>query len=264
MNDEKPFAVLCTVLHALNEPVDTPFVQWRDSDMHFDRFDARHLLDALPAPRSQNDATEPPQVAALLNPQRHLSINGDDDDNVDDDDDTVPNDRKRAAIPFTYAPSKKAKKKSEETLQLEFDAERSRVPAEIEIPRDHVRRAVIQRTALFVREQGDRAEVALKIRESDNIKFSFLLHTHPDFTYYSWLKRNGVVRAETLVLIEKTCAHAAKLDVDSASHERGNAFLDTLRAQKADNADFRFLWQGDANHALFVSSLERARQAIKS
>lgn len=257
-------AVTCALLHSLNEPVDTPFVQWRDcDDMLFDRFDARHLLDVLPSPRAATDAIEPPQLAALLNPQRHLPIIDDDDDN---DDGNVPNDRKRAAIPFDYsaAPQKKVKSKSEETLLLEFNAERSRVPSEIAIPRDHVRRAVIQRTASFVREQGDRAEVVLKLREGDNVKFSFLLHTHPDFAYYAFLKRQGVVSAQTLVLIEKTCAHAAKLDADSASHERSTAFLDTLRAQKADNADFAFLWQGDANHELFVGALARARQASNS
>jgi hypothetical protein len=267
MTNDDEFVIQCQLLHSLNEPIETPFVQWRDSDMFFDRFDARHLLDSLPASRTANDAIEP--QADVLNRLRRLPINDSDDEEDDRDD------RKRAAIPFTYGDDQSAKKaKSDEELHSEYYDERSRVPLEINVPRDSVRRAVIQRTASFVREQGDRAEIALKLREGDNYKFSFLLHTHADFEYYKWLKRAGQQQQQQpqpppvdchsrqLELIEKTSAHAAKLDGQSQTHERGDAFLDTLRNAKATDAQFAFLRPSDAMHAQFLAALARARASV--
>lgn len=259
-DDQTAFVIQCQLLHSLNEPIETPFVQWRDSDMFFDRFDARHLLDTLPATRTANDAIEP--QADALNRLRRLPINDSDDEEEDDRDD-----RKRAAIPFAYGDDQSAKKaKSDEELHSEYYDERSRVPLMINVPRDPVRRAVIQRTASFVREQGDRAEIALKLREGDNYKFSFLLHTHADFEYYLWLKRQQqqpqappTVDSRQLELIEKTSAHAAKLDGQSQTNERGDAFLDTLRNAKATDAQFAFLRPSDAMHAQFLAALARAR-----
>lgn len=253
MNDEE----LAVPVVGLAEPVEMPFIPWRDSkDQLLDRFDCRHLLDTLPRRRTADDAVEP--TAALLDRLRR----------GDDADDTrateLPaNDRKRAAIPFVYQTSvakKVAPVPATPEQQAEYEAECARVPADVTVPIDAARRAVIAKTVAFVRAQGDRAEIALKLREGDNAKLSFLLHTDPDFAYFRFLKQNGVLSARVRMVLERTVAHAAKLDSD-----RAEAFIATLAQQKAGESDFAFLSADDVLHAHFRARLEAARQvAVES
>ena len=252
MNDE-----LAVPLVGLAEPVATPLIPWREShDLLLDRFDCRHLLDSLPRRRTADDAVEPPHVAAVLDRVRR---DADDDHSGNTTDAIEPaNDRKRAAIPFEYT-HKEAKKATPVPAtpeqQAEYNAECERVPAGVVVPTDAVRRAVIAKTVEFVRAQGDRAEIALKLR-GESAKLSFLLHTDPDFAYYAFCKRNGVLSARVRMVLERTVAHAAKLD-----HERAEAFIATLALQKASESDFAFLRADDVLHAHFRARLETARQA---
>jgi hypothetical protein len=162
-----------------------PFIPWRENELVLvDRWDARHLLDVLPRARTAVDAVEPAAMARLgrLREECNVAVEEDDDDDDDDTGHANDNDRKRAAIAFDYSgAANKALKTTTDTS----------VPvAESEIPTDRTRRAVIEKTAAFVLEHGDRAEVALKLRESENPKFSFLFHTDAHFAFFQACKKN--------------------------------------------------------------------------
>ena len=252
-----------------------PFIPWRENELLLvDRWDARHLLDALPRARTAADAVEPAAMARLcrLREECNAAVEEDDDDTghevVAND-----NDRKRAAIAFDYSAANKALKTTSDTSVPETVA-----VAEIEIPSDRTRRAVIEKTAAFVLEHGDRAEVALKLRESENPKFSFLFHTDAHFAFFQACKKNPPTSTPAPPpppppppspppppppsdprIMQRVVDHIASQDAD-----RREEFIAKLASQKADAPDFAFLRDGAAENVRFRALLAEAIQRQSS
>lgn len=62
------------------------------------------------------------------------------------------------------------------------------IPADMPTPKTAKHNAIIERTALFLAQQGSQMEILMKVKQQGNKNFEFLSHTDPLHAYYLHLK----------------------------------------------------------------------------
>ncbi|KAI0979994.1 hypothetical protein GJ496_007770 [Pomphorhynchus laevis] len=169
-----------------------------DDSLIIDRYDCRAYMVNITSWSAANFdkskysmSLEESSIERQCDLERYASLNSDDTTENDEQSSAVQG--ARACIPFTYednklttAESSEIKEDSDEDIAFE-PSDKLQLPYGMEIPKTVRQNKIIEKTAVFIAEQGLQMEILMKTKQGGNTQFSFLKYDDVLNPYYKHL-----------------------------------------------------------------------------